>query len=211
MNLLIDTSTRHLVFAKPGEGSVIVKTAAADGVIDEAVAALFPNLDEIGEIWLGEGPGSFVGLRSSFSYVRMLAMLTGIPCRTFFSSRLWRHFFGVPAGAWFLMRTNARLYYAERFAADGSREARAVEEADVTGLAGGGSEIFCFADSWVAREEKPVPALTAPWRLLRFAEARPAAETLTAELLVLSEKKRHDHLNPLYGHELNFALAKQHG
>jgi tRNA A37 threonylcarbamoyladenosine modification protein TsaB len=211
MNLLIDTSTRHLVFAKPGEEKLIVKTAAVDGdgVIDEAVAALFPDLSEVGEIWLGEGPGSFVGLRSSFSYVRMLAMLTGLPCRTFYSSRLWRHFFGVPAEAWFLMRTNARLFYAERFAADGSREARAVTGADVASLAGG--EVFCFIDSWLARDEKSPAELTAPWQLLRFAEARPAAKTLTPELLILSERKRHDNLNPLYGHELNFALAKQNG
>ena len=132
--LLIDTSSRHLVFARlnsEGTGEVLhaLPGARSEDAIDNAVEKLFPRIEEIGEIWLGEGPGSFVGLRSSFAYARMLAMLAGTPCRTFFSSRLWRVLFGIAPAAWLLTRTNARLFYADRFTPeDEKRRARETGE-----------------------------------------------------------------------------------
>ena len=167
--LLIDTSTRHLVFARVAEkGALIVKTAdRGEDTLDTAVEQLFPE-GGIGEIWLGEGPGSFVGLRSSFAYARMLSMLTQVPCRTFLSSRLWRSFFGVAASDWFLMRTNARLYYAERYAPQ--REAEAVDVEAAARLTG---DKFCFIDSWLASQGKEsTEEGNPPWKTLRFEDAR---------------------------------------
>lgn len=207
--LLIDTSTRYLAFARvegDGVGKLIAKTVADNGeeTIDQAVAELFPKSEEIAEIWLGEGPGSFVGLRSSFAYARMLAMLSGVPCRTFFSSRLWRSFFSVTENDWFLTRTNARLFYAERYTP--AREAEAVDLGGAMRLAG---EKFCFYDSWISTAQKNAAeeeSLAA--KLFHFADARIGEMSLRQEVLHLSEAKHHADLNPLYGHELNFALAK---
>ena len=213
--LVIDTSTRYLLFARldaRGVGLLTVKTAAAEGesAVDSAVAELFPDLGGLAEIWLGSGPGSFVGLRSSFAYVRMLAMLRGVPCRTFLSSRLWRSFFGVAPEAWFLTRTNARLYYAERYLP--AREAQAVEVSAAAELAG---EKFCFYDSWlptasgakVRQGAGVADSVYPPAKILHFAEAKMGTELLTPEILCPGEPVQHTTLEPLYGHELNFALA----
>jgi hypothetical protein len=206
--LLIDSSTRQLIFARIEQGKggwITAKSSMEQGenAIDLAVAELFPDPREIAEIWLGQGPGSFVGLRSSFAYVRMLAMLSRIPCRIFLSSRLWRSFFGVAPEDWFLTRTNAKLYYAERYTPE--REAQAVDTAGARELTG---EKFCLEDSWIpsagketSTEENP------PWKSLRFSSANLSTELLTPEILCLTEPQEHAALAPLYGHELNFALA----
>ena len=60
--LLIDTSSRHLVFARidgQGEGRVLVELpdGRSEDAIDNAVAKLFLRIEDIAEIWLGEGPG----------------------------------------------------------------------------------------------------------------------------------------------------------
>ena len=220
--LLMDTSSRHLVFARlngQGEGRVLVELpdGRSEDAIDNAVAKLFAQTEDIGEIWLGEGPGSFVGLRSSFAYVRMLAMLTGKPCRTFFSSRLWRAVFGVAPGAWLLTRTNARLYYADRFVPE--RETLVVDM-QAEGECPRG-EIFCFADTWVsatvakaaadrtgAAARAAEPGSVAGWQYLTLGDAQIAAGALTPENLALTQPKTAAELNPIYGHELNFTLAK---
>lgn len=213
--LVIDTSTRYLLFARldeKGVGSLTVKTAAEAGeaAVDSAVAELFPDLGDLAEIWLGSGPGSFVGLRSSFAYVRMLAMLRGIPCRTFLSSRLWRGFFGVAPDAWFLTRTNAKLYYAERYLP--GREAQAVDVSAAAELSG---EKFCFYDSWLPAASGAkgrqgaglAEAVHPPGKILHFSDAKMGTELLTPEILCPGEPQEHAALEPLYGHELNFALA----
>lgn len=219
--LLMDTSSRHLVFARlngQGEGRVLVELpdGRSEDAIDNAVAKLFAQTEDIGEIWLGEGPGSFVGLRSSFAYVRMLAMLTGKPCRTFYSSRLWRALFGIQPNDWLLTRTNARLYYADRFVPE--RETLVVDI-----LAEGEcprGEIFCFADTWVptaaakaadrtgAAARAAEPGSVAGWQYLTLGDAQIAAGALTPENLALTQPKTAAELNPIYGHELNFTLAK---
>lgn len=205
--LLIDTSTRHLIAGRLSAQEnrfLCLETALhGEGALDYAVATLFPDLSAIGEIYLGEGPGSFVGLRSSFAYVRMLAMLRGIACRTFRSSRLWHILLGVPQDAWLLMRTNARLFYAERF--HSQYEARAVElpALELTGA------IYCYSDSWQAKashwEQQTLPP---HWQRVFFTAEKLLSDKITADVLRLSEIKPHDTLTPLYGHELYFKLAK---
>lgn len=206
--LLIDTSTRYQIFARveSGADSVLIKSAAESGedTIDTAVAELFPDLNAIGEIWLGEGPGSFVGLRSSFAYVRMLTMLRSLPCRTFHSSRLWHQLLGVPAGDWLLLRTNARMYYAERFSPE--REARALDLMQARELTG---IISCYNDSWKAKNENaPESDLPEHWHMAQFNTDQIETGKIDAGLLQLSEPKLHNILQPLYGHELHFKLAK---
>lgn len=206
--LLIDTSTRHQIFARveSGADSVLIRSAAESGeeTIDAAVAELFPDLGTLGEIWLGEGPGSFVGLRSSFAYVRMLTMLRSLSCRTFHSSRLWHQLLGVPAGDWLLMRTNQRMYYAERFLPE--REACARDLAEARELKG---NISCYNDSWKAKNENaPENDLPAHWHMPKINTDQIETGKIDAGLLQLSEPKLHNILEPLYGHELHFKLAK---
>lgn len=209
--LLMDTSSRHLVFARlngNGEGSVLVELpdGRSEDAIDNAVAKLFAQTEDIGEIWLGEGPGSFVGLRSSFAYVRMLAMLAGTPCRTFFSSRLWRALFGISPGDWLLTRTNARLYYADRFTPD--RETLVVDVAAEGERPRG--DVYCFADTWISAAQGKITSNSTDqgWKYLTMGDAQIAAGALTPENLALTQPKSPTDLNPIYGHELNFTLAK---
>ncbi len=212
--LLVDTSSRQLVFARldaPGKGQVIKQLGAGRGEdnIDKAVAGLFSRTGEIGEIWLGEGPGSFVGLRSSFAYVRMLAMLTGKPCRTFYSSRLWRALIGIAPGDWLLTRTNARLYYADRFAP--TRETLVVDIATEGERPRG--NVFCLTDTWLpaapaSGSNRAQDAVEASWKYLTMGDAQIAPDALTPENLALTQPKSTTDLHPIYGHELNFTLAK---
>jgi len=206
--LLLDTSTRYLFAARidsDGEATLRILLASSSGedTLDNAVGELFPEIATLRAIWLGLGPGSFVGLRSSFAYARMLAMLTGAECRTFYSSRLWRMGFAVPNSTWFLTRTNAKLFYGERYTPE--RDARALEAHEVPTLSG--TEHVCYYDSWVPTKEL-TPAGDLPLcRRVDFKDAVFRAEDLTSEKLHLSEPKPHDELVPLYGHELHFALA----
>ncbi|HRP68549.1 MAG TPA: hypothetical protein PLY93_03375 [Turneriella sp.] len=208
-HLLIDTSTRYLVFARLGkEGGEKILTPvsldAGDTAIDSAVATLFPSLDALDAIWLGLGPGSFVGLRSSFAYVRMLSMLSQKPVYTFFSSRLWRAFFNVRESDWFLTRTNAKLFYAERYASE--REAKSLELSAATSLVG---NKFFWMDSWLSQaksvEEKTI---IKEGKALYFADAQIKVSFLTQTLLQPQRVEEHTDLAPIYGHELNFTLAK---
>lgn len=208
---LIDTSSRHLVFARlngKGEGRVIhqLSEARSEDLIDNAVGSLFPRVEDIGEIWLGEGPGSFVGLRSSFAYVRMLAMLAGTPCRTFFSSRMWRSLFAVQPESWFLTRTNARLYYADRFTP--ARETLVVDIAAEGEKPRG--EVYCFAETWIsaAPNNNGGHSTDQGWKYLTMGDAQIAADALTPENLALTQPQSPADLSPIYGHELNFTLAK---
>jgi tRNA A37 threonylcarbamoyladenosine modification protein TsaB len=206
--LLIDSATRHLLVARiSGTGTVLHQTetaSAGENALDLAVAALFPELAEIEEIYLGEGPGSFVGLRSAFAYARMLSMLREIPCRTFHSSRLWHLLLGVPMDEWLLMRTNAKLYYAERFVP--AREAAAVDIAEADKLTG---NIHCYSGSWLSKnmqaENNEIPA---HWQITDFGPEKIPGFQVDSALLRLSEVKPHDSLTPIYGHELHFQLAK---
>ncbi|HMV35355.1 MAG TPA: hypothetical protein PKD60_05635 [Turneriella sp.] len=206
--LLIDSSTRHLLVGRVSKAGTALRctetSAAGENAIDLAVADLFPDLAEISEICLGEGPGSFVGLRSAFAYTRMFAMLRAIPCRTFHSSRLWHLLLGVPQDEWLLMRTNAKLYYAERFVP--GRESAAVDIADAGNLTG---KIYCYSGSWLAKnpqaENNEIPA---HWQKTDFAPEKIPGFQVNSALLRLSEVKPHDSLTPLYGHELHFKLAK---
>ncbi|MFZ5627835.1 MAG: hypothetical protein ACOY5B_01820 [Spirochaetota bacterium] len=206
--LLIDSSTRHLLVGRIGGTGTALRitetVAEGENAMDLAVAALFPDLAEITEVYLGEGPGSFVGLRSAFAYTRMLAMLRSIPCRTFHSSRLWHLLLGVPLDEWLLMRTNAKLYYAERFVP--GRESAAVGIADAGKLTG---KIHCYSGSWLTKnmqaEENEIPA---HWQKTDFVPEKIPGFQVDSALLRLSEVKPHDELSPIYGHELHFQLAK---
>lgn len=227
--LLIDTSTRYLVFARldgEGQGKIITRENPGQNeeAIDSAVAGFFGDLSGLKEIWLGQGPGSFVGLRSSFAYVRMLAMLMNIPCRLFYSSLLWRNFFAVSERDWFLTRTNAKLFYADRFL-DG-REALPVEAGAIAGLTG---EKYCFFESWVSTNEKAGELVTnppfgvsqtngglagnaLPANICRFENADFRAGVLSPVHLKLTTAQNTDALTPLYGHELNFVqVTKTNG
>lgn len=210
--LLIDTSTRYLVFARldsEGQGEVIVRENPGQNeeAIDTAVAHFFGDLSKLREIWLGQGPGSFVGLRSSFAYVRMLAMLMKIPCRVFYSSLLWRNFFAVSERDWFLTRTNAKLFYADRFS--GNREALPVEAGAIAAL---GGQKYCFFESWVSTNEKIAePGNEMPVKLCRYECADFRAHLLTPVSLKLATAQNTDALTPLYGHELNFVQKVTNG
>lgn len=208
--LLLDTSTRYLFAARidsHGEATMRILLASSSGedTLDNVVGELFREIAAVREIWLGLGPGSFVGLRSSFAYARMLTMLTGVTCRTFYSSRLWRMGFAVPPSAWFLTRTNAKLFYGERYAPE--REARALEAHEVPTLSG--AERVCFCDSWVPIKEITGGGDLPLCRRVDFKDAIFHSKDLTAENLYLSEPKQHSELVPLYGHELHFAMAVQ--
>jgi len=203
---LLDTSTRYSVFARfnsPQDVTTIVELSAhsnEDG-IDNAVEKLFPNLSEIGAIWLGKGPGSFVGLRSSFAYVRMLSMLAKIPTSTFFSSRMWRIFFGVKENEWFLARTNAKLFYAEKFTPE--KESLAVSVDMARTLTG---KLYFWVDSWMPQGAKSGVDMPLD-RVLYLRDAHADASLLTEENLLPQKVASHTELEPIYGHALNFALA----
>jgi tRNA A37 threonylcarbamoyladenosine modification protein TsaB len=206
--LLIDSSTRHLLVARTSATGTLWQlretASAGEDALDLAVAALFPELDEIEEIYLGEGPGSFVGLRSAFAYARMLSMLREIPCRTFHSSRLWHLLLGVPMEEWLLMRTNAKLYYAERFVP--GREAAAVGIVEADKLTG---NIHCYSGSWLSKNIQPENnEIPDHWQTRDFLPEKISGLQINSALLQLSERKPHDSLTPIYGHELHFQLAK---
>ena len=206
--LLIDTSTRHVLVGRyDGAGLALRSTdtvAAGEDAIDLAVSALFPDLAELSEMYLGEGPGSFVGLRSAFAYGRMLAMLRSVACRTFHSSRLWHILLGVPQSEWLLMRTNASLFYAERFVP--GRESVAVDIAAAGSLTG---RIHCYPGSWLAKNaQSEKDEFPAHWQKTEFAPEKVLGIQVDSALLRLSEVKPHDSLTPIYGHELHFKLAK---
>lgn len=208
--LLLDTSTRYLICARveSEEGCVLTASeniARNEDAIDAAVARLFPDLDELRGIWLGQGPGSFVGLRSSFAYARMLVMLRQLDCRTFWSSLLWRQIFSVPETAWFLTRTNAKLFYADRFATE--RDAAAIGPDAAAALNG---EVFCFSESW-KQQHRNAAAETAEYTIgtmLHMADARFEISSAGQEKLRLSDRIPHIAVQPVYGHELNLKLAK---
>jgi tRNA A37 threonylcarbamoyladenosine modification protein TsaB len=210
--LLLDSSTRHLVFGRidSAEKMHLVSRANSDNsedTIDDAVAQLFPNVAEIGEIWLGQGPGSFVGLRSSFAYARMLAMLTQIDCRVFFSSLLWREILNIESADWLLIQTNAKLFYADRFVPQ--REALAIDTEKAAGLVG--ARKYCFADSWSGAQNK-IPRLLPDGCIGCEPDAKSIAEKkINLVTLALSDTVDHVQLAPLYGHELNFVLAPVSG
>ena len=213
--LVIDTSTRYLVAGRV-EGSGPIKLSAVESIsrgedaVDGAIAELFPDLGEMKSLWLGQGPGSFVGLRSSFAYARMLVMLRQLDCQVFWSSLLWRQIFAVPRQAWFLSRTNAKLFYADRFTPD--REAHAIEADAARSLDG---DVFCLSDSWQPQPNGAAhqPAPTTIGTMLHMADARWSLPDSWLSQLALSQPLQHDALHPVYGHELHFKLAKgnQHG
>ncbi len=208
--LLIDTSTRYLVCARVDSNTgfalqVNENLARNEDAIDLAVDRLFPDLGNLRAIWLGQGPGSFVGLRSSFAYARMLVMLRQLDCRTFWSSLLWRQIFSVPESAWFLTRTNAQLFYADRFTAD--REAAAIGAAEAAALEG---DVYCFSDSW-KQQHRNAAAVTAEYTIgtmLHMADVRLQIADGGQEKLRLSDRIPHNAVQPVYGHELNLKLAK---
>lgn len=206
--LIIDTSTRYLVAGRI-EGSAPIKLMATESItqgedaVDRVIGALFPDLSELKAFWLGQGPGSFVGLRSSFAYARMLVMLRQVECRVFWSSLLWRQLFSVPAADWLLTRTNAKLYYADRFTPQ--REAVAVESEAALAL---GARLFCLQDSWVGSQKSGGTAQTEIGTMFKMAEANWSLPDGWLSQLGLSEPLQHDALQPVYGHDLNLKLAK---
>lgn len=201
--LLLDTATSASVFAridKSAQKFFVNKPAiAGEDSIDRGIDTLFPDLKDLEEVWLGAGPGSFVGLRSSFAYIRMLTMLQNIPCRTFFSSELWHQIFHLPQDRWLLMRTNAKLFYAERFAPERRSLAVSVEEA-VT-LEG---DVSYYIESWQPKIEKQDSQYPPQWQRVFFEPAAKNLEHLDCRKLHRSEQTLHSALEPLYGHELHF-------
>jgi len=203
-----DTSTYVRIFARldsetAGETRVVSGLDRSGSIVDENFASLFSSDTRPRAIWLGQGPGSFVGLRSSFAYARMYAMLSGIECRLFFSSRLWRSIFGLADSDWFLTRTNAKLYYADRFVPE--REAVAVEAGVAQSLK---PMVYTFADSWSSA--KPIETKI-PGRELKLAPEMVTAQVLAPQKLKPSEPMPYDALSPLYGHELNFVKKEKNG
>jgi tRNA A37 threonylcarbamoyladenosine modification protein TsaB len=206
--LLIDASTRHVLVGRYDGAALTLRctetASVGENAIDLAVSALFPDLIELSEIYLGEGPGSFVGLRSAFAYTRTLAMLRKIPCRTFYSSRLWHVLLSVPQNEWLLMRTNASLFYAERFVP--GRESAAV---DITAAGSLTGRIHCYPGSWLGKNaQSEKDELPAHWQKTEFAPEKVSGIQVDSALLRLSAVKPHNSLTPIYGHELHFKLAK---
>lgn len=68
------------------------------------------NINQVNEIYLGQGPGSFTSLRISFSYIRTLSLVERIKTFTFSSIKFWRDFFYADAEL-FLQKANRNLYY----------------------------------------------------------------------------------------------------
>ncbi|MCX7632420.1 MAG: hypothetical protein N2Z22_03695, partial [Turneriella sp.] len=174
----------------------------SDDAIDRKVAELFPDLAQLEKIFLGLGPGSFVGLRSVFAYVRTLCVLAELRCFTFYSSRLWHLLLGVPETDWLLLRANAKLFYAERFSPE--RQSVLVNAENPQGLAG---KVYSFEQSWQGKSGGIFPA---SWQKKEFGKF---GQEITIPLVGLSasESKDHSALTPIYGHELHFRLAKTHG
>lgn len=208
--LIIDTSTRYLVAGRaehegPVELRAVTSISRGEDAVDSMIAGLFPDLGELKTLVLGQGPGSFVGLRSSFAYARMLVMLRQLDCRVFWSSLMWRQIFSVPREAWFLTRTNAKLFYADRFTP--GREAHAIEAEPALSLKGG---VFCLNDSWQPQTQSAGinPAQQTIGTMLHMADARWQLPDSWLPQLALTDVLQHEALHPVYGHELNFKLAK---
>jgi len=102
---LFDQNTETAIFSKAQRGS--------DTQFDECFASLVDS--PIDEIWLGQGPGSFTGLRVSFSYIRAWSLLGNVKLRLFHSSLLWRKLLQLRDVEWLLFPINANLFYGDRF------------------------------------------------------------------------------------------------
>ena len=98
--LIVDTSTTwaYLGYAETEKKEIVnfrqnlfqpekEKTDWLSASLTEFLAPL--KLTDIDKIVIGKGPGSFTGLRISFSYFRTAAMLLDIPISTFASGVLW--------------------------------------------------------------------------------------------------------------------------
>jgi len=62
-------------------------------------------------VFLGKGPGSFTGLRISFSYFRTYCMLMGLGLCLFSSIEFWHRSFSDPLNDIFLVKNNRTTYY----------------------------------------------------------------------------------------------------
>lgn len=116
--LAVDSSTPFLYTAiydkngtelKLSEQKIEPISLKRDDWLSRAVAGFdFNRLDAIA---LGCGPGSFTGLRVSFSYMRTRAMLEKLPVYLFSSLHLWYNGFSEDENDLLLTRINRRMYY----------------------------------------------------------------------------------------------------
>ncbi|MDH5721475.1 MAG: tRNA (adenosine(37)-N6)-threonylcarbamoyltransferase complex dimerization subunit type 1 TsaB [Spirochaetia bacterium] len=78
-------------------------------IIQEKLA-LFIN-DKPDVLAVGQGPGSFTGLRIAYTYARVLGMLWEIPVISFSSIQLWKSAFNVQENDVFIIPANKNLFY----------------------------------------------------------------------------------------------------
>ncbi|MES0491304.1 MAG: hypothetical protein ABUK01_15020 [Leptospirales bacterium] len=99
--VLADTSTQYLCLTKAKIGRDGFSDASTTMTIpDKQITDWFSNefmnfiqpegKSKIGALAIGKGPGSFTGLRISFSYLRTFAMFSKVPLISFSSGRLWQ-------------------------------------------------------------------------------------------------------------------------
>ncbi|MDH5717773.1 MAG: hypothetical protein OEZ22_09055 [Spirochaetia bacterium] len=75
-------------------------------LLEEKLKSFRPNA-----IAIGEGPGSFTGLRISYTYARILGMKWDIPIIPFHSLELWQSAFNISKNDFFIIPANKNVFY----------------------------------------------------------------------------------------------------
>lgn len=152
---------------------------------------------EINAFYMGNGPGSFTGLRSLFAFMRTLSMLDKIPLITFHSLAFWHSILAHKSDDLLLTRVNRNLFYLyDPETPDTHSMVNTTSALEIPG----NREILCRLDSWRGESECPFPkasVVSTPEKVssLPFAQLPPDWR----------EEKHHWHSSEInYGHELNF-------
>lgn len=120
--LTMDTSSRYC-YASISESGKNIKSFLREipKERDDWVSVFFNELlcgqnASVDALALGSGPGSFTGLRLSFSYFKTWSLLKGLPLYIVSSAYLWRGILEIPDNGILLNQVNKNMYYA--FGAD---------------------------------------------------------------------------------------------
>ncbi len=145
---------------------------------------------------LGNGPGSFTGIRSLFSYARSYAMIQQIPIFTFSSLSLWHSLLSLNKDEILFLKVNRNIFYSyDPLLPDAHGTITASNSA-----APSNRKTSCFTKSFRGDQNCPFESVTIrdlP-KTISYIPALPTA----AEIQSTGENWQYTGIN--YGHELMF-------